>query len=166
MVHLSLGGLAVAVRFLLFLAATTPLAADRPTRAAAKADRQALQGRWAVVAIEANGKQAPPQGIRGFTVTFRGDEVVMAFPGATADGKDNPEVRGSYRLHPGKQPRAIDFVPAVGPDKGKVVRGIYQLRGDTLKLCLNESAAAARPEAFAAAAGSKRTVLTCRRGKP
>jgi uncharacterized protein (TIGR03067 family) len=41
-----------------------------------------------------------------------------------------------YTLDASKTPAHIDMVYAGGPNKGKTVKGIYELKGDTLKLCV------------------------------
>src|SRR5205823_12704263 len=75
-------------------------------------------------------------------------------------------IEGIYHLDPSKSPKQIDFT-ILGEVK-KTGLGIYQLDGDTLKLCLSIDPAKVdqRPKEFAAKAGEKRVVLTLRRLTP
>jgi uncharacterized protein (TIGR03067 family) len=101
---------------------------------AAQADQQLLQGRWQAVAVEAMGQAQPNQGI-GFA--FAADKIMLLKP----DFQGPP---ASYVLDPAQVPRAIDVTVAAGA----VWRGIYELQGDSLKLCLNHNPGGARPATF------------------
>ena len=66
----------------------------------------------------------------------------------------------------GKSPKQIDLTMQTGPDKGQKYLGIYELDGDTLKLCFFEDdlRAKKRPTAFAGAKEPRTTILVLQRG--
>jgi uncharacterized protein (TIGR03067 family) len=41
----------------------------------------------------------------------------------------------TYKADPTDYPKTIDLTPDRGPAKGKVLKGIYELDGNTLKVC-------------------------------
>lgn len=149
---------------------------------AATADRDLILGSWRGVAAEVNGQPMPRELIELMkpTLTFTADKMVGKPQGtvpkplldfAVARGmlpKETAAVietgaEGIYHLDPAKAPREIDFT-ILGAIK-KTALGIYQLDGDTLKLCLSIDPArvSERPKDFAAKAGEMRVVLTLRR---
>ena len=61
--------------------------------------------------------------------------------------------------------KAIDLTLTQGIGKGKVALGIYELDGDTLKLCFPQDEKVARPTKFASTDGSRHVLITMRRQK-
>jgi uncharacterized protein (TIGR03067 family) len=151
-------------------------------RVATKTDWELIQGTWRGVAAEVDGQSLPQEFIdlAKPTLTFTPDKVVgkpqgtipkpfleMAiskgmFPKETAEIVENG-AEGVYHLDPGKAPKEIDFT-ILGAVK-RTGLGIYQLDGDTLKLCLSIDPAkvSERPKEFMSKAGEMRVVLTLRR---
>jgi uncharacterized protein (TIGR03067 family) len=66
----------------------------------------------------------------------------------------------TYALDPAKKPKAIDL--RAGKDGPVVLRGIYEVEGDRLKICYG---AGERPDKFAARAGSERAFIKLKRVK-
>jgi uncharacterized protein (TIGR03067 family) len=56
--------------------------------------------------------------------------------GVRVEGK--VAARGTSRIDPAKRPKAIDLTPTEGEHKGQTARGIYEVEGDTLKICFAE----------------------------
>jgi uncharacterized protein (TIGR03067 family) len=109
-------------------------------------DRQRLQGSWTADSARRDGKEAAD--LHGHVLVFRGDTF-------TIRSKDETLYSGTYVLDASKMPRTIDFKHARGDLKGKVWRGIYQLEGETLKICDNAGdLAKERPTGFETRAGS------------
>ena len=70
-------------------------------------------------------------------------------------------------MAPKAKPAAIDFHHADGELKGKAWRGIYAVKGDTLKICDNApNLEKGRPTALAAKSGSEYVLVTFKRAKP
>jgi uncharacterized protein (TIGR03067 family) len=109
-------------------------------------DRERLQGTWQVVEIslrgEASEKVPEDQGKRVRAV-FTGDQL---------------EWRGfkmTYTLDPTKAPKQMDWSPVEAEEKAGKVLAIYELDGDTLKVCM-ANPGVDRPGEFKSVAGGNR----------
>ena len=116
-----------------------------------------FQGTWTFESVEVGGKEVPVAEVKGITVTFagakytvkKGDEVIQA---------------ATLKLDPSKSPKALDVTVAEGPNKGAVMLGIYEIRGDTLKVCFDPEGKK-RPAEFKSAPGSQTFVAVHKRVK-
>src|SRR3954468_20504607 len=90
-------------------------------------DRAALHAAWVIAAATLEG--------RDHTDDFRGMKLVLDGDRYTIDFGKNSD-KGTFTLDPAKAPKRIDVRSAEGPFKGKTLPGIYELKGDTLVLCL------------------------------
>ena len=114
---------------LALLAFTSVLvAADAPDDAVKK-EKQKLEGTWIVQTAKASGSGSASkvEDLKGAKMVFAGDKFKIV-----ADGKEE-EV--SYTIDPTKSPKELDVVAGKG-DKKIISRGIYELNGDELKLCV------------------------------
>jgi uncharacterized protein (TIGR03067 family) len=123
-------------------------------------NRQQLQGEWRVVALEADGQALPPEAFERGRLSVWDDQY--ALKGVPDD------CRGSFRLHSGESPKAIDATVAAedGGDEARAP-GIYRLDGDRLLICWRRDGTE-RPREFATAPGSglRLLVLERFRGRP
>src|SRR5205823_1272074 len=103
------------------------------------------------VAMEENGKPAPPEAVEGAALSFQGDRYTLR------GGEESYD--GTFKLDPGKTPRAIDttYVEKEGGKKGKAV-GIYKLEGNRLTICWRHGGRE-RPTEFATRAGSESRLI-------
>jgi uncharacterized protein (TIGR03067 family) len=132
----------------------------------AKADLEKLQGVWVVTAIEEGGESTTAKDLpAAITVTFKGDKMVMDGPLAAPKGEKPVKPEFTVKLDPSQKPKAIDTVALGGKFKGKTGKGIYQLDGDELKLCLPNQESKDRPTEFKSLAGSDLVVMTLKRSK-
>jgi uncharacterized protein (TIGR03067 family) len=125
------------------LAAALLVAADSKEDAAKK-DADAIQGKWAVVSLTRNGKTEAisKDAVRVITA----DTYAMKLrPLLTIDG--------TYKIDPTTNPKAIETTPSSGPYKDKAMLGIYELNGDSLKICY-ALPGEDRPTEFSGKAGS------------
>jgi len=131
-----------------------PQAADKKT------DLDRLQGHWMMHESTRDGKKIDSKKIKmermieGNTYTLRveseaGDQVV----------------RGTISIDPGKEPKTIDVMRSEGPDKGKPMLGIYELKGDTQKVCLGPPGKD-RPSEFVSKPGSGNVLTIWQRKAP
>ena len=110
-------------------------------------DKAKLQGTWAVVAMEIEGRKVPHEQVKSFT--FDGDKF-------TAQRKDGSGT-GTFKLDATQKPPHIDLVS----DDGKVMhRMLYRLDGDMLKLN-GDKKREVRPKSYEAAA----VIITLEREK-
>jgi uncharacterized protein (TIGR03067 family) len=127
----------------------------------AKGDEDKLQGTWQVTEGVSDGKPVPKEQLARMKVVFSGKKMSIFPP--VGDGKRT--VENTFTVDPGKKPRAIDATRLEGGGKGKIARGIYDLDGDTLKLCLTSRLEMDRPNEFAAPEKSGLVLLTLKRVK-
>jgi uncharacterized protein (TIGR03067 family) len=110
----------------------------------AKADLEKLGGSWFVEAIEHHG--APTFfGIKlegKGEALFTGDKISLRhfyrplYPPRDGERRDFEPPECVVKVVASLSPKAIDLTAVNGPRKGKTVRGLYQLEGDVLRLCL------------------------------
>jgi uncharacterized protein (TIGR03067 family) len=77
----------------------------------------------------------------GAQVTFAGDTFIVTL----ADGTIH--IKGTYKLDPSREPKAVDWTDTFGEDKGKVFLAIYSLEGDRMIFCAAD-AGQERPTEF------------------
>lgn len=145
----------------LFCALGLVLSGGSGTRADDKPDVQKelkkFHGVWTFESVEAGGKKAPADDLKGLTITFAGDKYSVK--------KDDQVFQvGTQKLDPSKSPKAIDATIVEGPNKGAVMLGIYEISADTLKVCFDESGKK-RPTEFKSPAGSETFVNVHKRVK-
>jgi uncharacterized protein (TIGR03067 family) len=122
-------------------------------------DKQHLQGLWQAVALEAGGKQAPPEEVAKFQLLFKGDKVVFL---PKADNREH-----TYHIDPKMKPKALDITPGDGPAKGqRLPWAIYDLEGDKLIICIDkEGKSGKRPTEFKTVAGDGLVLILLERVK-
>lgn len=124
---------------LLALFVHAPLRADD-----AKKDVNALQGKWSVVSLTRDGK----------TEAISKDAVrVMDGDAYTMKLHQLLTIKGTFKIDPTTNPKAIETTASTGPYKDKPLLGIYELDGDSLKICYAPSGKD-RPTEFSSKAGS------------
>jgi uncharacterized protein (TIGR03067 family) len=146
------------VQSLLILVAGLLFGAGAVLADAAGSDRAKLQGTWKLESLEVQGKSVTMRELTEARLVVKGDCYRFQL------GKTKLEL--TYRLDPAKQPKAIDLTIAAGPNKGKTFRGIYELDGDTFKICRHAEAGKERPAAFVTAKDSDVLIVVWKRVKP
>ena len=110
-----------------------------------------FHGVWTFESVEAGGKKAPADTLKGLTITFAGDKYTVK------KGDEVIQV-GTQKLDPSRSPKAIDVKVTEGLQKGAVMLGIYEIRGDTLKVCFDPEGKK-RPTEFKGASGAQTLVV-------
>jgi uncharacterized protein (TIGR03067 family) len=140
------------------LAVLSIVVAVRSTSGAADDARAALQGVWVARLMEVDGKTAPAEATRRMRFTFKGDRLLIR-----GNFDDNREDACPYTIDPKKSPKHLDFTP---PSEKEPVLGIYDLKGDELKVCLRHAGGTGgRPTAFATRAGSNLVLIVFQKQK-
>lgn len=111
-----------------------------------------FQGTWEVVKLELHGQD--------LTAVVKDANPTMTFDGNKYAFEAGPETeKGTFKVDPKAKPATIDLMITEGRGKGKTQIGIYQLDGDTLKVCMADEGAKERPTKFASAKGAPEMVL-------
>lgn len=118
-------------------------------------DLELLQGTWSIRSLDADGQSMPAEMLADARITVKGDRFTSTGMGA--------EYAGKIELDPLQNPRQIDMKFDAGPEAGNTNRGIYELDGNTWRLCLATSGTV-RPPDFSAAPGSGFALETLVRG--
>ena len=116
-----------------------------------------FQGTWTIESSKSGGKELPANELKGLIVTFEGDKHTVK------KGDEVIQV-GTQKLDPSKSPKTIDVTMTEGPNKGTVMLGIYEINGDTLKVCFDPEGKK-RPTEFKSASGSQTFVNVHKRVK-
>jgi uncharacterized protein (TIGR03067 family) len=119
-----------------------------------------LEGRWKIQSAEKGGQPAPPQFAEVITFIFSGDKLTLQFK----EGDKEDKKVSTIKVNTTKKPNHIDVTPDSGKEKGKKMPGIFELKGNTLKLAINEDGKN-RPAEFASPANSEILVFTLTRAK-
>jgi uncharacterized protein (TIGR03067 family) len=147
---------AVAAVFLL----TLPQPADEAAKGepAAKEELRKFDGAWVMTSIAVDPPDAKPADADRLRVAVKNGVAAVGRPGET-------EADASYVLavDPTKSPMTIDVRPQ-GEKDAKPVLGIYELKGDVLRVCW-AGEGRERPTEFKAEPGSGRGLAVLRREK-
>lgn len=133
------------------------LAADGPADEASRKDLECMQGDWAMESFVRDGDKLSDDDAQSLFRNVKGnDYTVFLF--------DKPIGKGTFQIDATKKPKTIDSFPAGAPDKSKPIRGIYELDGDTLRVCYG-APGKDRPTEFASKPGSGHTLQVLKREK-
>ena len=115
------------MRLLAVMAVGLLMAADE-TKDDNKKEIEHLEGIWRYVSLEIEGNKAPQESYKGAKLVIKGDKFT-AYEG-------DEVLHGTFKVDTSKKPKTIDVTFSDGPDKGKIMRGIYELDNDTYKVCI------------------------------
>jgi uncharacterized protein (TIGR03067 family) len=127
--------------------------ADAPKKPPADGDR--IQGVWNLVSSERGGKAEAGDEKQPLQIEFTAESFRFRLPAGARRAQP-------YTLDPGKSPKAIDWLG----DRKDVspVPGIYELDGDTLKVCWGVGDKV-RPREFKTKAGKDDWLWVLKRAK-
>jgi uncharacterized protein (TIGR03067 family) len=138
----------------LFLA-TAGLALAADAKDDAKKELEKLQGTWVMVSSERGGKKMSEDEVKAFQRTVKGDEYIVLHNGETL-------VKGTFTIDPTKKPKTIDALRSEGENKDTPMRGIYEIDGDTYKVCFAPPGME-RPTEFVSKEGSMHVISVWKR---
>jgi uncharacterized protein (TIGR03067 family) len=117
----------------------------------------AIQGTWLAATGELGGKKYPDEVLKTIKLVIKDDKYTVTV-GTKPD-------KGTLKVDPTAKPRSIDITGTEGPNKGKTILAIYELTGDTLRICYDLSGKA-RPAEFQTKPDTKLFLVTYQREKP
>jgi uncharacterized protein (TIGR03067 family) len=115
-----------------------------------------IEGEWPMVSAVIDGKPLAPDMVKWCKRVTQGNVTqILAGPQSMLDAE--------FTLDASQTPAHIDYVNRSGKNKGKAQAGIYELAGDTLRIC-TAAAGGTRPAEFASMKGDGRSYTVWRRG--
>ena len=114
-------------------------------------DTKTVEGSWTPIKAELGGQPMP-------------DAILKTISLKLADGKyeamggGRPDY-GTYSLDTAVQPKSMSVTSTNGPNQGKTFPCIYELNGDTLRICYDLSGTK-RPTEFKSVAGTQLYLVT------
>ena len=115
---------------------------------------ESLDGTWLAVTAELGGKPFPEEVRKSIKLVLNGDQYTVTVG-------MNPD-KGTCKANPAANPKTLDITGTEGPNKGKTILAIYELKGDTLKVCY-ELGVAGRPKEFKTNEGTRLFLVTYKR---
>jgi uncharacterized protein (TIGR03067 family) len=119
---------------------------------------QAFKGTWRMSSKEEDGKKFSEEEIKDLILTHDGAGKCSVRRG------DKVIAEATVKLDPTKKPKTIEIAFTEGDHKGKTVLGIYEIEGDTFRVCVAPPGDG-RPATFSAEAGSGRILNVYKREK-
>jgi len=119
-------------------------------------DAKGVQGNWKPVKAELAGQPMTDAVLKSISLKLDNGKYEV-FVGEHPD-------KGTYTLDVTSKPKSITVTGMEGPNKGKTFPAIYELKGDTLRICYDLSGAK-RPTEFKSIAGTKLYLVTYNRKK-
>ena len=114
-------------------------------------DAKAVQGNWKPVKAELGGQPMTEAVLKSISLKLDGGKYEV-FAGEQPD-------RGTYTLDSAAKPKGMTITGTEGPNRGKTFPAIYELSGDTLRICYDLSGAK-RPAEFKTVAGTQLYLVT------
>jgi uncharacterized protein (TIGR03067 family) len=138
----------------LFVASFLVLSFSLAAWSADAKDGDAMQGTWLPSAAELAGQKFPDKVRKTIKLVVKGDKYTVTV-GTEVD-------QGTVKLKPLAKPKALDITGTDGLNKGKTILAIYELNGDTLRVCYDLSGKS-RPTEFKTKADTQLFLVTYKR---
>jgi uncharacterized protein (TIGR03067 family) len=119
-------------------------------------DAKAVQGSWTPATAELAGQPMAEAVLKTISLKLENGKYEVLVGG-------NPD-KGTYTIDPTSKPKSMTITGTEGPNIGKTFPAIYELKGDTLRICYDLSGAK-RPTEFKTSAGTKLYLVTYNRKK-
>jgi uncharacterized protein (TIGR03067 family) len=144
-------------------------APDKSADEKAPGDLKSLEGAWNVDAMEWGRGSLPKELMEGYKFVFAGNKLTwQAAIGMTSrNGKifaSDGTFPCDFKIDPSKKPKEIDITLHL-KQGDRTVLGIYEIKGDALKVCFFDSKSGRRPTEFATKEGLNIGLITLTRAK-
>jgi uncharacterized protein (TIGR03067 family) len=123
---------------LLFVLAAGVAVAAEEKKEEKKSD---FEGTWVVVGVDAGGMKIPEEDLKKTPgkLTLTADKWTLKI--------GDMVMSGTSKVDTSKKPMEIDSTTTEGPDKGKTIMGIVEVKGDTMRACFDQTGKG-RPKEF------------------
>jgi uncharacterized protein (TIGR03067 family) len=115
-----------------------------------------VQGVWKPTQAELGGSPLPEPVLAPLRLELSKGKYALK-------GAESPD-SGTYAFDDSKKPKTMDVTGTDGPNKGKTFPAIYELEGDTLRICYDLTGKE-RPKEFKTARQTKLYLVTYKRDK-
>lgn len=115
-----------------------------------------VQGLWKPAEADLGGRKLPEKVLEPLRLELSKGKYTLT-------GAESPD-SGTYTLDDSKKPKAMDVKGTDGPNKGKTFPAIYEIDGDTLRICY-DLAGKERPKEFKTARDTKLYLVIYKRDK-
>jgi uncharacterized protein (TIGR03067 family) len=120
-------------------------------------DIDLLQGSWSITSLLMEGQELPASMFAYASIVVKGNRFTSLGMGTAYEG--------TLELDPSTIPRQLNMNFDVGPEKGNVNLGIYEIAGDVWKFCI-ATRGSVRPSSFISTPRSGIALETLQRVKP
>ena len=124
---------------------------------AIQAELKRFDATWRFVTIDVEGNRVPEAAFKDDSLVLKGKQFTSNVQGNTT--------RGVFKIDPTATPKTIDITFTDGPGKDKTQKGIYELDGDTQKICIARPGEP-RPTDFVNKPDSGHIIEVLKRDKP
>ena len=125
-------------------------------RAADQSDAAKIQGNWTPVKAELGGQPMPDVVLKTISLSLDKGKYEVFVGG-------NPD-RGTYTIDSSTKPKSMSIIGTEGPNNGKTFPAIYELNGETLRICYDLSGKQL-PAEFKSLPGTRLYLVTYNRKK-
>ncbi|HWN98620.1 MAG TPA: TIGR03067 domain-containing protein [Blastocatellia bacterium] len=125
----------------------------------AEDENKVIEGTWIVVAGELGGQKLPGESLKDNAAGSAAGKLILTDGHYTYQND-----QGTYKLNPAEKPKTMDITGMAGPNQGKTLLAIYEVTGDTLKICY-DLGGKTRPSEFTTTAGTKQFLAVYKRAK-
>ena len=119
-------------------------------------DAKSVQGSWQPVRAELAGQPMTETVLKTISLKLDNGKYEVLVGG-------NPD-KGTYTIDSTSKPKGMTITGTEGPNHGKTFPAIYELKGDTLRICYDLSGAK-RPTEFKSVSGTRLYLVTYNRKK-
>lgn len=131
-----------------------------PAEEASKKDLAAMQGEWLLEKQTRNGEVVAAENLKRVVRVTKG----AAFT-ATIDAPEGKQtIHADFKLNASRSPKEMDVTFKDGPLEGQTMLTIYEIDGDTLRIC-HDRHGAVRPKKFECEEGTGLTLSVWKQKK-
>ena len=97
-----------------------------------KKDYEKITGKWRPTSMQMGDTKFTDEQLNATTLAIDGENYTVTIKGE----KDTAEIdKGTLKVDVLAKPMSMDILSKEGPNKGKTIPAIYEISGDTLKVC-------------------------------